>query len=190
MLRHLKPVICWSRWVGFLQKTLVEKVAPLHFIALATYTVDSDILYIHISNTKFPRGGLRALETLDFFCSSKAPTTLYCRTKRSNSLLGPLRAAYALEFAAPARSEPSKCARKRCSGSLGAADCARKCCSLETAGRDRKRWLGSLGAKVKWPKAICSPSLCNYFAVGPSSKTYLEDVVFDINVSSKTHGPN
>ena len=60
----------------------------------------------YISNTKFPRGrlgALRALEALRFFGSSKTP---YCRTKRSNSLLGPLGAACALEYAARARSEP------------------------------------------------------------------------------------
>ena len=60
-------------------------------------------MYICISNTKFPRGPLRALEALGFFCSSKTP---YCRRKRSNSLLGPLGVACALEYAARARSEP------------------------------------------------------------------------------------
>jgi len=46
---------------------------------------------------------LEALRALRFFGSSKTP---YCRTKRSNSLLGPLGAACALEYAARARSEP------------------------------------------------------------------------------------
>ena len=60
-------------------------------------------IYIYIYNTKFPRERLGALRFLRFFGSSK---TLYCRTKRSNSLLGPLGAACALEYAARARSEP------------------------------------------------------------------------------------
>ena len=121
-------------------------------------------LYIYMctyaSICRLLRGGLRALHALEFFCSSKPPKTLYCRTKRSNSLLGPLRAACALEFAAPARSEPSKCARKRCSGSLGAADCVRKRCSssLGTAGRHRKRCSGSLGA-ADCSRKHCSSSL-------------------------------
>ena len=63
-------------------------------------------MYMYISISKFPRGrlhALHALRALDFFCSSKTP---YCRTKRSNSLLGPLGAACVLEYAARARSEP------------------------------------------------------------------------------------
>ncbi len=89
----------------------------------------------HIPNTKFPRGGLGALLALYFLCSSKTP---YCRTKRSNSLLGTLGAACALEntvlstklFKFTAWDARRRlCARKRCSSSLGAACCDRKRCS-------------------------------------------------------------
>ena len=60
-------------------------------------------MYMYMSISKFPRGALDALGCLDLNCSSKTP---YSRRKRSNSLLGQLGAACALEYAARARSEP------------------------------------------------------------------------------------
>ena len=88
-------------------------------------------IYIYIYIKVNLRSRLREFgaEKYNHLVCSTAPKTPYCRTKRSISLFWPLRSACALDFAAPAHSEPPKGAWKRCSGSLGAADCPRKRCS-------------------------------------------------------------
>ena len=128
-------------------------------------------IYIYICIYINARSSLQEVGTLrNLARSTLSSKTPYGRTKHSNSLLGTLGAACALEntvlsnktLASTARATRRHlCARircssslgaasrdrKRCLGSLGAADCARKRCSssLGAASRDRKRCSGSLG---------------------------------------------